>query len=69
MRRVRNQNIHNGNPALMFAAGVESIVSEHMTKPRRVDEEKKARLQRAAVKQEPRGNLFNLLLRQFANNC
>ena len=68
MRRVRNQNIHSASPALMFAAGVESIVSGHMAKPHRNSEEKKANKQRIAIKPEPRGNFFGLLMRQFASH-
>jgi hypothetical protein len=68
MRRVRNQNIHSASPALMFAAGVESIVSEHMVNPRNNNVEKKAdKQQRAAAKPESHGNFFGLLMRQFAN--
>ena len=67
MRRVRNQSIHSASPALMFAAGVESIVSEHMAKPRRHNEENKDDMQRVAIKPEPRGNFFGLLMRQFAS--
>ena len=67
MRRVRNQNIHSASPALMFASGVESIVSEHLGNPRRYDEEKKNNKQRVAIKPEPRGNFFGLLMRQFAS--
>jgi len=68
MRRIRNQNIHSASPALMFAAGVESIVSEHMANPRHQVEEKKADKQRVAIKSEPRGNFFGLLMRQFASH-
>ena len=67
MRRVRNQNIHSASPALLFARGVESIVSEHLENPRRYNEEEKASKRRAAIKPEPRGNFLNLLMRQFAS--
>ena len=67
MRRVRNQNIHAANPALMFASGVESIVREHLNNPQRNDENKKTNKQRATIKAEPRGNFFGLLMRQFAS--
>jgi len=65
MRRVRNQSIHSANPALLFARGVESIVSEHLDNPRRYVE--KTDKQRTAIKPEPRGNFFSLLMRQFAS--
>ena len=65
MRRVRNQRIHTSNPSLLFARGVESIVSEHMQ--RRHNEEQTPVSKPVAVKSEPRGNFLNLLMRQFAN--
>jgi len=67
MRRVRNQNTHSASPALMFASGVESIVREHLDSPRRYDEVEKTSKQRVAIKPEPRGNFFGLLMRQFAS--
>lgn len=30
MRRVRNQQVHSNNPGLMFARGVETIVTDHL---------------------------------------
>ena len=68
MRRVRNQQINNGNPALMFAQGVESIVSDSLRKPGRYDEQEIREKQRVSNKQDSRGNLFNALFRQFANS-
>ncbi len=65
MRRVRNQRIHSSNPSLMFAQGVESIVSEQLK--RRVNEDHMPVSKPAVVKSEPRGNFLNLLMRQFAN--
>ncbi len=65
MRRVKNPNINSTSPALMFARGVESIVREHLENPRRY--EKKTDKRRAAIKPEPRGNFFSLLMRQFAS--
>jgi hypothetical protein len=65
MRRVRNQRIHSSNPSLMFAQGVESIVSEQLK--RRRNEEHMPVSKPVAVKSEPRGNFLNLLMRQFAN--
>jgi hypothetical protein len=63
MRRIRNQRIHTSNPSLLFARGVESLVSEHMDQPRYAEADKKA----ATVKSEPQGNFFTLLMRQFAS--
>ncbi len=70
MRRVRNQNIHSANPALMFARGVESIVSDHLknAQHQRHDNEAEQRnKQRAAARSEPQGNFLGLLMRQFAS--
>ena len=65
MRRVRNQRIQSADPALLFARGVEQLVSDHLHHPARHDEQELRAKQRVAIKQEPRGNLFNVLLRQF----
>jgi len=67
MRRVRNQRIHTSNPSLLFAQGVESIVSEQLQRQRHHDQDEVRRSKPVAVKQEPRGNFLNLLMRQFAN--
>ena len=67
MRRVRNQRIQTSNPSLLFARGIESLVSEHMDQPRYAEADKKAAKQTAAVKPESHGNFFTLLMRQFAS--
>ena len=67
MRRVKNQNIHSNNPALMFARGVESIVSDHLYHPGKNVEQEIREKQRVSNKQDSRGNLFNILMRQFAS--
>lgn len=67
MRKIRNQRIQTGNPSLLFARGVESLVSEHLERPRFRDEDVAEEKRRASVKQEPRANRFTLLMRQFAN--
>ena len=66
MRRV-NQRVHSANPALMFAAGVESMVSDHLYHPGRYDQQEIREKQRASKKQQSRGNPFIGLMRQFAN--
>lgn len=68
MRRVRNQRNHSGNPSLMFAQGIESLVSEHLAQPRYAEDDKKHARKAAVAKPEPRGNFFNLLMRQFASS-
>ena len=67
MRKVKN-NLHIENPAVMFAQGVESLISDPMHHPARCDYQESDRLKRLANKQESRGNLFSNLMKQFANN-
>ena len=68
MRRIRNQQVHSNNPALMFARGVESIVSDHIQHPRNMDAQPAGKKQRAANTEDASGNFFNLLMRQFASH-
>jgi hypothetical protein len=65
MRKVKN-NLHMNNPAVMFAAGLESLISDQMYHPSRFDDVEMERELRVANKQKSRGNLFGSLLRQFA---
>jgi len=65
MRKVKN-NIHTNNPAVMFAQGLESLISDPMFSPSRHDVDEFQATRRAAIKPDSRGNLFNVLLRQFA---
>jgi hypothetical protein len=51
----------------MFARGVESMVSDHLYHPGRYDQQEIRERQRVGNKQESRGNIFNVLMRQFAN--
>ncbi len=66
MRRVKN-NVQIQNPAVMFARGVESLISDPLYSPSRHDNEEFAELRHVARKQDSRGNLFNVLMRQFSN--
>jgi hypothetical protein len=66
MRKVKN-NISISNPALMFAQGVESLISDPMYRPAQSDNQESDRIRRLANKQDARGNLFSSLMRQFAN--
>jgi hypothetical protein len=68
MRRVRNQQVHSNNPALMFAQGVETIVRDHLHHPGKYEAKQTSAKQRVAKQQEPRGNFFSLLMRQFASS-
>jgi len=67
MRRIRNHQVHSNNPGLMFARGVETIVSDHLHHPRKYEAQQTGAKQRAARKQETGGNFFSLLMRQFAS--
>ena len=66
MRKVKN-NIHSNNPAVMFAAGLESLISDPLYQPSKYDEQAMAEKVRACRVQDSRGNLFASLLKQFAN--
>lgn len=68
MRKVRNQRNQSANPSLLFARGVESLVSEHLQRPRFQELDEIEEKQRVATRQEPRTNLFSLLMRQFASS-
>ena len=68
MRKASNQRIQTSNPSLLFARGVESLVSDHLNRPRYAEHDREQELKHKAHRAEPRGNLFNLLMRQFANS-
>jgi hypothetical protein len=51
----------------MFARGVESMVNDHLYHPGRYDQQEIREKKRASNNQESRGNIFNVLMRQFAN--
>ena len=67
MRRVRNHRNHSSNPALMFARGVESMVSDHLHHPGKFDQKELHEKSLVSKKQDVHGNLFSILMRQFAN--
>jgi hypothetical protein len=66
MRRVRNQKINSTNPGLMFAAGVEQIISEQLSHPSQFNDRELRNVRTIPHKPAPRENLFKLLLRQFS---
>ena len=65
MRKIRNPQNHAADPSLMFARGVEQLVRDNLYHPARKDARELQDLRQKALRQEPRGNLFNILLRQF----
>ena len=66
MRKVKN-NISMNHPAVLFARGVESLISDPLYHPSEHDSHDGASNRRRAGRQQDRGNLFNALMRQFAN--
>ena len=65
MRRIRNHNTTSNNPALMFATGIEQIISDKLSHPSQYDDQELRNLQSNVIKQAPRVNLFKILFRQF----
>ena len=66
MRRIRNHKTTSNNPGLMFAAGVEQIISDKLSHPSQYDDQELCGLQSISGKWAPRENLFKLLLKQFS---
>ena len=67
MRKVRKHVTSIENPALMFARGIESLINDPLCNPSKHDHDEINRMRRASHQPEAGGNLFNALLRQFAN--
>ncbi len=65
MRRIRNHKTTSNNPALMFAAGVEKIISDKLSNPARYSGQELRNLQKIANKQAPNENLLRILFRQI----
>ena len=65
MRRIRNHKVTSNNPALMFAAGVEQIISDTLFHPSQYDDQELRNSQNIANKQAPPENPFKILFRQF----
>ncbi len=65
MRKVRNHNIRSNNPAVMFAAGFESIISDQLHQPSRFDQEELRVLERKAHKKAQPESLFSILCKQL----
>jgi hypothetical protein len=65
MRRIRNHKTTSNNPALMFAAGVEQIMSDKLSYPAPYSDQELRNLQKIANKQAPNENLLRILFRQI----
>jgi hypothetical protein len=65
MRRIRNHKVTSNNPGLMFAAGIEQIISDKLSHPSQYSDQELCNLQSTANRQAPRENPFKILFRQF----
>ena len=68
MRRIRNQRIQSSNPSLLFARGIESLVSDQLQRQSYHEADEQHAKQAVNVKPQPHGNFFTLLMRQFASS-
>ena len=66
MRKIRNHNTTSNDPALMFAVGVEQIISEQLSHPSQYNDQELCNLQKIPNNPALRENLFKLLFRQFS---
>ena len=65
MRRVRNHKSSDTNPLAMFAVGVESIVSDHMSQPSKYDDQELRGMQRSPKKESLPISIFAFLAQQL----
>ena len=65
MRRVRTHKSSNGNPLAMFAAGVEQIVSDHVSQTTAYDDQELRAMERTSIKQTVPISLFAVLAQQL----
>ena len=67
MRKIRNPQLQSANPGLLFARGVEQLVSDGLYRPSSSDTQNLRREAPAAktVKTSNEGNFFSAFLRQY----
>ena len=65
MRRVRNHKSSDTNPLAMFAVGVESIVSDHLSQPSKYDDQELRAMQRSPKKEPLSTSIFAVLAQQL----
>ena len=53
MRRVRNHKANSTNPGLMFAAGVEQVISEQLPHPTQYNDQELSNLQAIPLQNGP----------------
>jgi len=63
MRRVRNNVNRSNNPAVLFAAGFENLVSDQLRNPSKFDDDEQRIMERKANKKEVPENLLSLFFR------
>lgn len=67
MRKIRNRQIHTANPGLLFARGVEQLISDRYYRPS-IGDRQQVRRERPSAEKEAKhsgGNFFSVFLRQF----
>ena len=65
MRRARNHDNRSNNPAVMFAAGLEILVSDQLRNPSKYDDDELRAIQRSPKRQTVKSNLFSDLFKQL----
>ena len=67
MRKIRNPQIQSANPGLLFARGVEQLVSDELYHPAASDAKNRRREAPAAKTTwaARKGNFFSAFLRQY----
>ena len=65
MRKVKSSGLSNNNQALMFCRGVEQIISDHMSRQSKFDDQELLAMQRSPKKQADKGSLFSILVQQL----
>ena len=65
MRRVRSRKVVSNNPALMFAIGVEQLISDEFFSPSSHDAQELRKFQSTNNRQPSRENPFKVLFKQF----
>ena len=65
MRRIRNHNKRSNNPAAMFAAGLESLVSDQLNNSSKYDDDELNAMERKTNRKALPESLFSILCRQL----
>ena len=65
MRRIKNNINRSNNPAILFASGFESLVSDQLRNPSKYDNEEQQVMERKANKKDVPVNLISLFFHQL----